>query len=105
MLLLTVSRYPLAYTLGLTTSRWDQIVSVTTTRALPVLTEDTQRLRRVGEDAREIDEREGEHNLPRVKLTRRAFSCATYKVSPACAETLWCGELIRVLSQSSDRRC
>ena len=31
-----VSRYPLAHASGLTTSRWDRIVMVTTTRALPL---------------------------------------------------------------------
>ena len=54
----------------------------------------------------EIDGSEGEDIPPRLKRTRRTFSGPTYKASSACAEMLWCGELVRTrVVESSDRRC
>ena len=44
----------------------------------------------------EINGSDGEDNSPRVKRARRVFPRPTYKASSACAEMLWCGELVRV---------
>ena len=114
MLLSLVSRYPLAHTSGFTTSRWDRVVMVTTTR---VLRSRDCSIRQNPNHAHyslvsrtriaavcdmslvmnETDGSEGEDDPPPVQRTRRVLPRSTYNALSACTETLWCGELVQVL--------
>ena len=90
------------HTSGLTTNRWDRIVMVTTTRALPLSSQSRLRIRQTQDThysylsrARvatvcdmlmlEIDLNKGEDNPPCLKCTRRGFPRPACKVSSVCA--------------------
>ena len=103
-----VSRLSLTHASGLTTSRWDRIVMVTNTRALPLSSQSRlplsirqtethttyySYLSRTRPAAfcdlsllmHDIDRSQGEGNPARVKRTRRVFPRPTDKASSACA--------------------
>ena len=102
-----MSRYPPAHTSDRTTCRWDHVVMVTTTRALPLSSQSrlqhspntethtttTRICRGRGQPPicnmsfwmHEIDGNNGEDNPPRVKRTRRVFPRPIYEASSARA--------------------
>ena len=117
-----MSRYPLAHTSGLNTSRWDRIVMVTTKRDLPLSSqsrlqhspkkrhalllvvvedEDSRRLRHVVVAARDRRER-----ARRQPSSREAYTACSPSPHPqsfiACAEMLsWCGKLVEYVVERS----